>query len=627
MTTFRSVLRSRQGLKFAGLLSFAFLAVSAFWAPLPTVQAAGCDKTSIVYCGLNQSSVQTQIDSLRAAYNSNSDGNGHGGVQTALNWAGYSPTLIASMNTQNTKSGTLYTDGRVVVDGRVVNDASQQTWITTRLSGTGRLSLGDGIYARLASTTQTANRPVIVTFDASGKAIAIVMSNCANSVKFVPIIPPAPSCSSLSAPVLKDKARLLYDFTANANLDGATLTGGSFNFGDGSTGAGTVSGSTLTAQHSYTKADTYTITATLNFSYWGRSVSKTCQTTLRVDIPAVSIEKKVDGVESKEVSLGQEFTYGLVVKNTGSQALTNVVVTDKAPTGVQFVKADLGKVTNGTGYSYTIPSLGVGASVSIAITAKATTYSDKAITNTACVNAPEVNPSEPAKDDDCDAAAITLPKPIFECSQLTGPLLDGKTMGYRFTAESKTANGAVLKKALFVFGDGQSRTVDASTGANTISTDYEYATPGKYSAFATLYFDVFGEEKAAAFNCYAKVEPSKPAVPECKPGIPVGDIRCNPCEYDASITKDNPRCVAPAATLPNTGAGNVIALASAALVGGFLWYRHVLFRRHKRAYIAADFGTAPLPLAEPLESPEPLAGTPLAEKAGRKLSLRRRRQF
>lgn len=626
MTTFRSVLRSRQGLKFAGLLSFAFLAVSAFWAPLPTVQAAGCDKTSIVYCGLNQSSVQTQIDSLRAAYNSNSDGNGHGGVQTALNWAGYSPTLLANMNTQNTKTGMLYTDGRVVVDGRVVNDTSQQTWITTRLSGTGRLSLGDGIYARLASTTQTASRPVIVTFDSTGKAIAIVMSNCANSVKFVPVIPPAPECTGLSTPVVKDRTKLLYGFTANAKLDGATLTGGSFTFGDGATGAGTVSGASLIADHSYAKGGTYTITATLNFSYWGRSVSKTCQTSLRIDVPGVSIQKKVDDVESKEVEVGKEFVYSLVVKNTGNQTLTNVVVKDKAPTGVQFVKADVGKVTNGTDYLHTIPSLAPDASVTLKITAKATTFTPGNITNTACVNAPEVNPSEPTKDDGCDPAVITLPTPVFECSKLTGPLLEGKTMGYRFTAEAKYANGPILKKALFVFGDGQTRSVNAVAGSNVITTDYEYTTPGKYSAYATLYFDVFGTEKTAATNCYAKVEPSKPAVPECKPGIPVGDIRCNPCQYDASIPASDARCVAPAATLPNTGAGNVIALASAALVGGFLWYRHVLFQRHKRAYLQADFGTSPLPLAEPLESPDPLAATPLAPQAHRR-GFRRKRQF
>jgi uncharacterized repeat protein (TIGR01451 family) len=532
------------------------------------------------------------------------------------------------MNTQNTKTGTLYTDGRVVVDGRVVNDTSKETWITTRLSGAGRLSLGDGIYARLASTTQTANRPVIVTFDSTGKAIAIVMSNCANAVKFVPIIPPAPLCASLAAPVLKDRAKLLYSFTANAKLDGATLTGGSFTYGDGTSGAGAVSGSALKSQHSYSKAGTYNIVATLNFSYWGKTVSKTCQTSLQIEVPGVSIKKYVNGSDtSAGVKVGENYIYSLVVKNTGSNNLTNVAVTDTAPSNVTFVSADVGKVTNGKSYTHTIPSLAKGASVTLKITAKVTTYVDKAITNTACVNAPEVNPETPTKDDDCDPADVTVPKPILECSRLTGPLLSGQTMGFRFTAESKTANGAVLKRALFVFGDGESRSVNATTGSSTISTDYIYPKEGKYSAFATLYFDVFGTEKAASFNCYAKVEPSKPAVPECKPGIPVGDIRCNPCEYDASIPKDDPRCVAPAATLPNTGAGNIIALASAALVGGFLWYRHILFRRHKRAYLAADFGTSPLPLAEPLESPDPLAATPLAPQPRGRFSMRRRRQY
>jgi uncharacterized repeat protein (TIGR01451 family)/LPXTG-motif cell wall-anchored protein len=52
---------------------------------------------------------------------------------------------------------------------------------------------------------------------------------------------------------------------------------------------------------------------------------------------------------------------------------------------------------------------------------------------------------------------------------------------------------------------------------------------------------------------------------ECKPGIPVGDDRCTPCEVPGKedLPKNSPDCVTPPVELPHTGAGDSIA----ALVG------------------------------------------------------------
>lgn len=59
--------------------------------------------------------------------------------------------------------------------------------------------------------------------------------------------------------------------------------------------------------------------------------------------------KKVDGVEQKVVAVNQEFTYQLVVKNTGNVALKDVKVTDPAPKGVTMVRAapELSLATSG----------------------------------------------------------------------------------------------------------------------------------------------------------------------------------------------------------------------------------------------------------------------------------------
>src|SRR5690606_15876627 len=110
--------------------------------------------------------------------------------------------------------------------------------------------------------------------------------------------------------------------------------------------------------------------------------------------------------------------------------------------------------------------------------------------------------------------------------------------------------------------------------------------------------------------------------PECKPGIPVGDPLCTPCPYDPSLPNEPGKCVPP--ELPKTGAGNTIAIFSAVVIGGFLAYRHLLFRRHRAAFEAAQKGTSPLPLGDPL-SERPLDGTPLETQVHR--SLRRRRHF
>ena len=120
--------------------------------------------------------------------------------------------------------------------------------------------------------------------------------------------------------------------------------------------------------------------------------------------PAVSIEKKVDGVEHKKVDVNQEFTYQIVVKNTGETDLVNAVVTDKAPKGVTFLKASAGTIANNA-WTHTIASLKMGESTSFTITAKVPEYLAGKIVNTACVDSPEI----PGNPDDCDDASIEVP--------------------------------------------------------------------------------------------------------------------------------------------------------------------------------------------------------------------------
>lgn len=158
---------------------------------------------------------------------------------------------------------------------------------------------------------------------------------------------------------------------------------------------------------------TYTAQVTVKTSE-GNKTNKNCIASFTVAAPAtpnVSIEKKVDGVETKAVNAEQQFTYQLVVTNTGEVNLKNTVVTDAAPAGVTLLSASVGTVKNNT-WKYTIPALKVGESMTITIKAVAKTYVASNLVNKACVNAAEINPGQPTATDACDEATVTMNAPV-----------------------------------------------------------------------------------------------------------------------------------------------------------------------------------------------------------------------
>jgi hypothetical protein len=220
---------------------------------------------------------------------------------------------------------------------------------------------------------------------------------------------------------------------------------------------------------------------------------------------------------------------------------------------------------------------------------------------------------------------ITVTMPFYNCVQLVGAILDKSKMQYRFTVTANYGNGASFTGADFDFGDGKTQTgVKPGADTKTVTVDHMYVTAGSYNAAATLHFSVSGSAVTAP-TCKALVTPET-VTPECKPGVPVGSPECTPCQYDSSLPSNSDQCVPPTPPeLPNTGAGNTIALFAAVMVAGFLVYRQLLFKKHRAAFAAAEQGTSPLPLGDPL-SDNPLAGTPLAT-ARKRVSLRRRRPF
>lgn len=220
------------------------------------------------------------------------------------------------------------------------------------------------------------------------------------------------------------------------------------------------------------------------------------------------------------------------------------------------------------------------------------------------------------------AKTVTVVLPVFNCVVLTPTELDKTKFTFRFVVTARASGGATFVSTTYTLGDGVTKVVKASGLTTTL--DYTYAKPGNYNVSARLFFLVNGKTVPATNECTASVSPTAPPVSTCKPGIPVGDKRCEVCQFDSSLPVDSPQCVAPTGELPNTGAGNVIAIFAAVVIGGFLIYRQLLFRKHKAAFLAAEQGTSPLPLGDALNDEAPLRDTPLEPK---RKSFRRPRQF
>ena len=573
-----------------GLVVFG-LSLLSVSVVVPKVYAGECDTNAIFYCGFT--SKTGFIDAVKK----NRDGLGHTDLQAI-----YAHTGMASADydrfVSSARSGTAYKDGRVVVGG--------QTVMTNTLSYGRNGYAGEpyvinkNTYYRGTPATrwQQDSFAVNVLFDSKGVAQFVVIDVCGNPLTGTKATAGA-TCTMLNKTPVKGKLNT-YAFTTSASVAGiAKYQKFVYTFGDGT--SATTTSPTAAVEHTYAKPGKYTASVTVYYTTPGGTYTVTsapCKTTVEVLAPYYECMSLTAGLVNQTDKYKYLFTatarYGNGATLTGGS-----IVFGDGKSAVGTKSADGKTIT--TEYRY----------------AKAGTY-----TVTATL---KFNYGATAVTKTC-STKLTVVEPFGRCDQLSGSILDKEKYSYRFIASMSYGNGASFISADFDFGDGKTATGVKSSDGKTVTVDHTYAVSGTYSAVATLRFTSDGNNFTAP-GCRASVTPETPPVPECKPGIPVGDIRCNPCEHDASIPKDDPRCVAPAATLPNTGAGNIIALASAALVGGFLWYRHILFRRHKRAYLAADLGASPLPLAEPLESPDPLAATPLAPQTRGRFSMRRRRQY
>ncbi len=562
---------------------------------LQKVSAADCDSNAIIYCGTGNAS------QFIAQVKANDSKNGHHDLQTVYAHYGLEPASYDQF-VKTARAGTLYNDGRLVVDGLQVAQTNTNTigrnagsqgvgYFTTNIGGTNYY--GNATGATFAAGTQSI--PVMAMFNAKGVLQFAVLTACGNPVGNTPTTPNY-SCNSLQKVAVSGKLNTYNFTTATTAGNGATIAKVVYNFGDGT--SVTATNPKTPVPHTYTKAGNFTAKVTVYVNLPGAQqttvVSGDCQMVITVVLP-----------------LYQCLATTALLADSSNKYRYTINTTTKAASGATLAKVaynfgDGGTSTSTTGATtHTYTKAGT-------FTIKATAYFT-VVGSSSQVTATSVT---------CQKK-VTVVNPFYSCTQLSGSILDKTTFSYQFVASADYGNGATPTTADFNFGDGKT-TTGVKLNGKTFTTNYSYAKAGNYDIAATLHFTVNGKAVTAP-ACKALVTPTTPPTPECKPGVPVGSSECSPCQYDSTLPSDSPQCVAPVPPeLPNTGAGDVVAVFGVVAVAGFLIYRQLLFRKHKSAFAAAQAGTSPLPLGQPLDDEAPLAGTPLAPK---RRSLRRNKPF
>jgi len=348
---------------------------------------------------------------------------GNGGTQRDLAsiYAAYGLTS-ADYNrfVSSAQPGTAFKNGTIVVNGRMVATNSKSIGRSKKAHSTPKMIAGTTYWEDTAQNVFLSNSiPVWVLFNAQGAMQFAVMGNCGNPTNGQNVTPES-SCNSLN---VRNINRNTFAFTTSVTAsNGATIDHVMYDFGDGTTMNKTNPAEEVT--HTYSIDGSIVAKVTVFVKLPGVSAlhviapAGNCQKVVRVvplpkpptppvSAPSVNIQKDVDGVKQEQVNVGQNFVYHVTVNNGGNTDLKNVAVTDTPPSGVSLLSADVGTIEQAANtWSFTIPNLVSGDSVTFSITAVVPAFMPGSLVNKACVNAPGV-PNQPT----CDTATVTVTPP------------------------------------------------------------------------------------------------------------------------------------------------------------------------------------------------------------------------
>lgn len=298
---------------------------------------------------------------------------------------------------------------------------------------------------------------------------------------------------------------------------------------------------------------------------------------VKVKMPRYSIEKEVRKSGEKEwkenvnAKAGETVQWIVTFKNTGATKLESVNFIDQVPAGITVVPGTV-KLINGNypnGYVYTANAVqDNGRTINVDIG----DYNPGAAGVAYVMYDAKI---DPIKADQCsekklvnkafttpegfgaiwDDASVTVPgneceesNPLYSCDLLKISSVNStrtvKVDDFKFTAK----DGATFKHVVINWGDGSAPLLTN----NLVGKTNQYAKDGTYQIRATAFFTVDGKEVSATSADCAKTVTFAPGEKPEEPETP--------------------------SELPNTGAGDVLALFAAVTAAGAIAHRFILGR-------------------------------------------------
>lgn len=453
-----------------------------------------CDSNSIIYCGA------TSASSLASKYKANKTGD----LDNIYHAYGLSDSEVTNAGA-HAKIGKVYKDGRVTVGSETVATGAR-TIGRHYMSGSSTKSIGGKKYYERATSVSFGSSYIVafVFFNSKGEFKAAIITSCGNPVTAKPKPKPVYTCNSLTATKI---SRTEYSFNASASAkNGATITGYTFDFGDGKKTTTT----SKTAKHTYAKPGTYTAKLTANVKVGSSSKTVTatkCQVKITV---APEATYACNGLAATDISRNE---YRFKAAATASNGAT-----------IESYAFDFGDGKNQTSSSDTVTHA----------YDQAGTYTVKV-----AVNVKVNGQTKTVNDEKCKVTVTVAPEPVYSCDGLESTKIS--RLEHKFDGTATAENGAQIIGYTFDFGDGKQQ------ATTTPSVNHTYDKEGTYKAKMTVTVKVNGETKSVTSAvCEANVIVTPPnKVEVCNPEtgeiivvdeedqdkyVPVGDEACKPVE-------------------------------------------------------------------------------------------------
>jgi PKD repeat protein len=299
--------------KLAGLVSFILVVGALVAINLSNTQTQGVSTyRNYSADAIIQGGAITEAELIQK-YDQNASG-----VQSIFNHYGITRSDLTGKTSQ-IKHGTVYQDGRVVVDGKTVGTAaysvSRKPFYDSKGNAPKTVTINGTTFYEGPNMSIFLQAVDAYVFFRDGQFYRAVLSSCSNPIvaKPVEVKKPQPvySCDLLEREKIN---RTRFKFTATATAKNASVAHYVFDFGDGKS---TTQVSSV-AEHTYTQPGTYTVKVKVNISVDGKReyvTSRNCEVTVKVEeAPKVPVAR-CDGLTSRPIQ-GKDRTYAYTLRYT-----------------------------------------------------------------------------------------------------------------------------------------------------------------------------------------------------------------------------------------------------------------------------------------------------------------------